>query len=61
MYLKPVLPELAQHAETFLNTGELTWQSIATPLLNQRLNAFIPLMTRLDPEQVEQLLRHKEC
>ena len=56
IYLKPVLPALAEQAERFLNTGELNWESIDLPLLSQSINAFTPLATRLDPEQVKALL-----
>ncbi len=55
-YLKPVLPQLAEQAEAFLQCGHLSWQSVSDPLLNQSLAPFIPLMNRLDPVVVKQLL-----
>ena len=55
-YLKPVLPQLAAEAETFLNAGELTWASVAQPLLAQEIAAFKPLMTRVEATMVEAML-----
>ncbi len=56
VYLKPILPALTEQAELFLNTGALTWADHNRPLLNCKINAFTPLITRLDPEKVSQLL-----
>jgi len=55
-YLKPVLPELAQKSEQFLNAGELNWDSVATPLLNTEVNKFKPLMTRIETDKIEAML-----
>ena len=51
-YLKPVIPTLATNAEQFLNLPAQTWPSNATPLVAHKINAFIPLMTRVDPEKI---------
>ncbi|MCX7122237.1 MAG: methionine--tRNA ligase [Gammaproteobacteria bacterium] len=56
VYLKPILPALSEQAEYFLNTEKLDWQSTEVPLLNQKINAFTPLITRLDSERVAELL-----
>ncbi len=55
IYLKPVLPALATQAEAFLNSGELNWNSLDEILINHQIQAFTPLITRLDPELVKQL------
>ena len=55
-YLKPVLPELAEKSETFLNAGELTWDSITSPLLGHEINRFKPLMTRIEEDKVNAML-----
>lgn len=34
----------------------LTWQSVATPLMNHRVNNFNSLMTRIDPKQIEAMI-----
>jgi methionyl-tRNA synthetase len=50
-YLKPVLPAMAQEVEAFLQV-ELRWDSYQTPLLSHHINAFKPLMQRVDPLKV---------
>lgn len=54
--LKPVLPELAKKAEAYLNIKPLTWADYQTPLANQQLNEFKPLMTRIEQEQVNAMI-----
>jgi len=54
--LKPVLPKLAADAEQFLNVPPLTWADLAQPLANHQLNAFTPLMTRIEPAKVEAMI-----
>jgi len=51
-YLKPVLPAMAEKSERFLATS-LDWTALQGPLLNHELAPFEPLMTRIDPKQVE--------
>ena len=55
-YLKPVLPDLAEKSEAFLNAGELTWDSIASPLFSHEINKFKPLMTRIEEDKVNAML-----
>jgi len=55
-YLKPVLPELAEKSEIFLNAGVLTWDSITSPLLGHEINRFKPLMTRIEEDKVNAML-----
>ena len=56
VYLKPVLPELAEKSELFLNAGELKWDSVATPLLSTEINKFKPLMTRIEKDKIDAML-----
>ncbi len=55
-YLKPVLPQLAADTESFLNAGELSWDSASKPLLNQEIGVFKALMTRVETTMVEAML-----
>lgn len=55
IYLKPILPELAKKSETFLNCPPFSWDDSKTPLLNHAIQAFTPLMTRIDLERVKLL------
>ncbi|WP_434569593.1 methionine--tRNA ligase [Pseudomonas sp. Z1-14] len=56
IFLKPVLPLLAADAEAFLNVAPLTWNDHQTLLSNHQLNAFKPLMTRIDPAKVQAMI-----
>jgi len=55
-YLKPVLPEMAEKSEEFLNIDSLNWNDIDSPLLGHQINKFKPLMTRVEDEQIEAMI-----
>lgn len=55
-YLAPVLPAVAEEAAAFLNIDGFAWDAIQQPLLNHRINAFKPLMQRVDPEMIEKII-----
>lgn len=59
-YLKPILPELTENAEVFLNAGELNWDSVQTPLLDHPLAPFKPLMTRIEQTQIDAMLEENK-
>jgi methionyl-tRNA synthetase len=54
-YLKPVLPAMAEKAETFLNCS-LDWSALQEPLLSHKINKFKPLMTRIESAQIDAVL-----
>jgi methionyl-tRNA synthetase len=56
IFLKPVLPQLAADAEAFLNVAPLCWDDHATRLENHRLEAFKPLMSRIEPAKIEAIV-----
>lgn len=56
IFLKPVLPQLAADAEAFLNVAPLHWNDHTTRLENHRLEAFKPLMSRIEPAKVEAMV-----
>lgn len=56
LYLKPVLPQMAQAAEDFLAIAALQWGDADKPLLDHKIQAFKPLMQRIEETQVEALL-----
>jgi methionyl-tRNA synthetase len=57
IYLKPVLPKLAQRAEEFLNVAPLHWADSGHLLPPSHLiNAYEHLLQRIDPKQVEALV-----
>ena len=55
-YLKPVLPEMAEKSEVFLNVDSLNWDDIKSPLVGHQINKFKPLMTRIEDEQIEAMI-----
>ena len=55
-YLKPVLPEMAKRSEEFLNVDSLNWSDIESPLTNHKINEFKVLMTRIEDEQIDQMV-----
>lgn len=55
-FLKPVVPFTAAQAETFLNAGQLCWDSPEQPLLAHEVAPFVPLMTRVDPKAVRAMI-----
>ena len=55
-YLKPVLPEMVRRSEEFLNVDSLNWSDIENPLTNHKINKFKPLMTRIEDDQIDQMV-----
>jgi methionyl-tRNA synthetase len=55
IYLKPVLPRLAEKAAAFLG-DPLAWESLGKPLLDRSIEPFTPLMNRIDPERVDAII-----
>ncbi|KTD76387.1 methionine--tRNA ligase [Legionella waltersii] len=55
-YLKPVLPMMTASVERFLNCQPLTWSSIDKPLVNHQIEAFQPLMVRVEKEKIDAML-----
>ncbi|MTI53206.1 MAG: methionine--tRNA ligase [Alcanivorax sp.] len=56
LYLKPVLPGLAERAEAFLDIPPLTWADADTLLINHPINKFKPLLSRVDMTHIEAML-----
>jgi methionyl-tRNA synthetase len=56
LYLKPVLPELVAKIEQFFGAGALEWNSITTPLLGAKINAYAALAVRVEPKAVAAVL-----
>ncbi|HYA76587.1 MAG TPA: methionine--tRNA ligase [Burkholderiaceae bacterium] len=53
LWLKPILPALANAAEEFLGCGELNWQGEVAPL--RRIGAYTHLMGRVERRQLDAL------
>jgi len=55
IYLKPILPALAQQVEAFLRVEPMVFASAQRALGRHRIGAFQHLMQRVDPAQLERL------
>jgi methionyl-tRNA synthetase len=60
LYLKPVLPALAEKSEAFLNVPPMTWADLEMPLLDHEIRPFKPLLTRVEPERIEAMIENSK-
>ncbi len=60
VYLTPVIPAVAGDARSFLNEDDWHWDDATTPLLGSQVNKFKPLLTRVEPEQVEKMVEQSK-
>jgi methionyl-tRNA synthetase len=60
IYLAPVLPGVAKRARAFLGDAEWRWADAAQPALGRSINAFEPLLTRVEPARVTNMLEQSK-
>lgn len=56
IYLKPVLPELAEKTERFLNTNAFNWLDAQSPLLTHDINPYKHLFARVESKNVDAMV-----
>ncbi len=57
IFLKPILPKLAQNAESFLNVEPLQWKDLSKTLLpGHQIKAYKHLMTRIDRKKIDAMI-----
>jgi methionyl-tRNA synthetase len=56
IYLKPVLPKLAEKSETFLKLAPQNWNSAQSLLLDHEIEKFKPMMQRIEQSSIDQLV-----
>jgi methionyl-tRNA synthetase len=56
IYLKPVVPGIAERAETFLAVEALSWSDARTPLLGHKIARFENLLNRVDPKDIQAMV-----
>lgn len=56
IYLKPVLPNIAQAVEHFLNIQPLQWSSVNNGLGAQTIQPYTHMVTRLEEKQIEAMV-----
>lgn len=55
IYLAPVLPEMAEKVQAFMNLETLSWESRKEVLKGHSINKFKPLMQRVEGAQIEKM------
>jgi methionyl-tRNA synthetase len=60
IYLAPVIPAVAEKSRIFLGEDGWTWQSVEQPLLHASINAFEPLLTRVEQQQVDKMIEQSK-
>jgi methionyl-tRNA synthetase len=60
IYLAPVLPDLAERTRTLFREDRWRWSSVDAPLAGCVINAYEPLVTRVDPKQVETMIEQSK-
>ena len=61
VYLTPVLPHLSEQACEFLNAPITSWDDVASPLLDHRIDKFKPLKSRVEGKHVEAMLAEEKA
>jgi len=56
IYLKPILPEMAEKAEAFLQVAPFAWADLSQPLLGHTIAKFKAMLARMEMKTVDQLL-----
>ena len=52
-YLKPVLPKIAENVEKLLRCSPIDWYNIDQLILEEKIETFKPLITRIDEKSIE--------
>ena len=60
IYLTPVIPAVAEGARSFLGESDWIWADAGSPLLGTTINKFKPLLTRIEPEQVQRMVEQSK-
>ena len=55
-YLAPVLPDIAEKTQAFLNLDSLNWEARTNILLDHEINKFKPMLGRAEMKHVEAIL-----
>jgi methionyl-tRNA synthetase len=60
VYLTPVMPSLAADAQRLFKESTWNWQAAATPLLASEIADYQPLLTRIDPKDVQKMVEQSK-
>ena len=56
IFLKPILPAMADKAEAFLQVDPLTWDDAQTPLLGHTIGKFKAMLARMESKVIDELV-----
>ncbi len=56
VYLRPVIPGIAERAEAFLDIEPLMWTDAQTPLLGHRINRFKAILERVEQKEIDAMI-----
>ncbi|MDE3010473.1 MAG: methionine--tRNA ligase [Pseudomonadota bacterium] len=57
LYLKPVLPQIATQVEALLRIAPLDWAALDRPVLDQEIDEYRHLVTRVEPAHIAAMLQ----
>jgi methionyl-tRNA synthetase len=60
IYLTPVIPGVSADARGFLQEEKWSWNDATTPLLGATVAKFKPLLTRVEPDQVKNMVEQSK-
>ncbi|MBT8095747.1 MAG: methionine--tRNA ligase [Woeseia sp.] len=60
IYLAPVLPDIADDTRELFREENWQWHDSAKPLLGRRINAYKPLLTRVEQKQVDAMIEQSK-
>lgn len=60
IYLKPVLPTMAQQTAEFLNVADLCWEDINQSLQGHTINKFKQLMQRVEKDKINAMIEQSK-
>jgi methionyl-tRNA synthetase len=60
IYLTPVIPSVSDDARDFLAEDSWCWDDAASPLLGANLAAFKPLLTRVEQDQISNMVEQSK-
>jgi methionyl-tRNA synthetase len=61
VWLDPVVPSLARDVRSLFGEERWSWQSASAPLLGSRIEAYKPLLTRVQPESIERMIEQSRA
>ena len=60
IYLKPILPKLAEDSASFLNVAELQWADLENMLEGHDINKFKALLSRVEMPKIEKMIEESK-